>query len=133
VGGWCCSSTIVQVLGEPISFDNTAMENKLDLDESIRKLILKIPDFPRAGIIFTDITPVLEQDPVLFRAVIDRMCRPHRAAPPEVIVCIDAMGFIFGAPVAYHLGSPDSHGAPRWQASASDQPNYLRDGLRPEP
>jgi len=93
------------VLGEPISFDNTAMENELNLDESIRKLILKIPDFPRAGINFTDITPVLEQDPVAFRTVIDRMCGPHRAEPPEVIVCIDAMGFIFGAPVAYHLGS----------------------------
>ena len=41
------------------------MENELNLDETIRKLILQIRDFPRAGINFTDITPVLEQDPVL--------------------------------------------------------------------
>ena len=81
------------------------MKNDLNLDETIRKLILQVRDFPRAGINFTDITPILEQDPVVFRAVIDRMCSPHRTEPPEIIVCIDAMGFIFGAPVAYHLGS----------------------------
>src|SRR5262245_980030 len=81
------------------------MKNELNLDETVRKLILQIRDFPRAGIIFTDITPVLEQDPVVFRAVIDRMCGPHRAEPPEVIVCIDAMGFIFGSPMAYQLDS----------------------------
>jgi adenine/guanine phosphoribosyltransferase-like PRPP-binding protein len=63
------------------------MENELNLDETIRKLILQIRDFPRAGINFTDITPILERDPVVFRAVIDRMCGPHRAEPPEVIVC----------------------------------------------
>lgn len=54
---------------------------------------------------FTDITPILEQNPVAFRAMIDRMCAPHRAEPPEVVACIEAMGFVFGAPVAYHLGS----------------------------
>lgn len=57
------------------------MENEPNLDETIRKLILQIRDFPRAGINFTDITPILEQDPVAFRAVIDRMCDPHRAEP----------------------------------------------------
>jgi len=76
-----------------------------DIDDSIRKLVLKIANFPRQGINFTDITPVLEQDPAAFRAIIDRMCAPHRVEPPEVVVCIDAMGFIFGAPVAYVLGS----------------------------
>ena len=53
------------------------MENELNLDETIRKLILQIRDFPRAGINFTDITPILEHDPVVFRAVIDRMCGPR--------------------------------------------------------
>jgi len=81
------------------------MENELNLDETIRRLILQVRDFPRAGINFTDITPILEQDPIVFRAVIDRMCSPHRAEPPEVIVCIDAMGFIFGSPMAYQLDS----------------------------
>jgi adenine phosphoribosyltransferase len=76
-----------------------------DLDESIRNLVVKIANFPRAGINFIDITPILEQSPVAFRAIIDRMCAPHRAEPPDVVVCIEAMGFIFGAPVAYHLGS----------------------------
>jgi adenine phosphoribosyltransferase len=81
------------------------MANDLDVDETIRKLILKVADFPRAGVKFTDITPVVEQSPAAFRAIIERMCAPLRADPPEVVLCIDAMGFIFGAAVAYELGS----------------------------
>lgn len=81
------------------------MDNKLDVEESIRSLSVRVANFPRDGINFTDITPVLEQNPAAFRAVIDRMSAPHRAEPPEVVVCIEAMGFVFGAPVAYHLGS----------------------------
>src|SRR2546426_5096474 len=76
-----------------------------NVEESIRNLVVKVADFPRAGINFTDITPILEQNPVAFRALIDRMCSPHRANPPEGVVCIEAMGFVFGAPVAYQLGS----------------------------
>jgi adenine phosphoribosyltransferase len=81
------------------------MDNDLNVDETIRNLIVKVADFPRPGINFTDITPILEQNPVAFREMIDRMCAPHRAKPPEVVVCVEAMGFVFGAPVAYHLGS----------------------------
>ena len=81
------------------------MDNAWNIEESIRKLIVKVADFPRAGINFTDITPVLEQNPVAFRTIIDRMCAPYHVEPPDVVVCIEAMGFVFGAPVAYHLGS----------------------------
>ncbi len=76
-----------------------------NVEESIRNLVVKVANFPRAGINFTDITPILEQNPVAFRALIDRMCSPHRANPPEGVVCVEAMGFVFGAPVAYQLGS----------------------------
>jgi adenine phosphoribosyltransferase len=68
-----------------------------------RRLIRDIPDFPKAGIVFKDITPVL-QDAAAFREVIDRMIAFARELQVDAVVGIESRGFIFGAPIAYALG-----------------------------
>lgn len=69
----------------------------------LRSAIRDVPDFPKPGIVFKDITPILA-DPELFRSAIDAMCAPHSKHPPTKIVGIDARGFIFGAAMAIQLG-----------------------------
>ncbi len=71
--------------------------------QRIFNAVRDVPDFPKPGIIFKDITPILS-DGVLFREAIDlflRACEPLR---PDKIVGIDARGFLFASAVAYQLG-----------------------------
>jgi adenine phosphoribosyltransferase len=68
-----------------------------------KRLIRDIHDFPKAGIVFKDITPVL-QDAAAFREVIDRMLAYAREQRVDAVVGIESRGFIFGAPIAYVLG-----------------------------
>lgn len=68
-----------------------------------KRLIRDIPDFPKEGIVFKDIVPVLK-DPVAFREVLDRMLAYARAQGADVVVGIESRGFIFGAPLAVELG-----------------------------
>jgi len=67
------------------------------------RLIRDIPDFPKKGIIFKDITPVL-QDPKAFAEVIQRVCEYAAERKPDVVVGIESRGFVLGAPVALNLG-----------------------------
>lgn len=67
-----------------------------------KRLIRDIPDFPKVGIVFKDITPVL-QDAVAFREVLDRMIAFAREQQIDAVVGIESRGFIFGAPIAYAL------------------------------
>ncbi len=62
-------------------------------------LIRDIPDFPKPGILFKDITPVL-QNPEAFQEVVDRFVSFASELHPDVIVGIESRGFVFGAPVA---------------------------------
>lgn len=75
----------------------------MEASTRLRDAIRDIPDFPKPGILFRDITPVLG-DPSLFREVIGAFCRQCREAGAERIAGIDARGFLFGATVAYELG-----------------------------
>jgi adenine phosphoribosyltransferase len=75
------------------------------LASRVEGLIHIVTDFPRSKIRFCDITPIIESDPHLFRAIIDRMAEMHQARPPDCIVCIEAWGYVFGVPMAYLLGS----------------------------
>jgi len=68
-------------------------------------LLRDIPDFPKPGIVFKDITPVL-QNPAAFREVVDRMTAECREWSPTVIAGIESRGFIFGAPIALALDLP---------------------------
>jgi len=71
--------------------------------ERLRAAVRDVPDFPKKGITFKDITPVLS-DPSLFRASIDLFLERCRGREIDKIVGIDARGFVFGSAVAYELG-----------------------------
>lgn len=68
----------------------------------IEALIRNVPDFPKPGIQFKDITPLLGNGPAL-RHVVDTMAGRYRGKV-DAIVGIESRGFIFGAPIAYALG-----------------------------
>lgn len=71
--------------------------------EAVRAAVRDVPDFPKPGIIFKDITPVLA-DAELFRAVTDAMAGPWEEAGVTLVVAIESRGFLLGAPVAQRLG-----------------------------
>ena len=69
----------------------------------LRSLIRDIPDFPKPGILFRDVTPLLGNGPA-FRACIRQLCERLSPARPQAIAGIESRGFIFGAAVAAELG-----------------------------
>jgi adenine phosphoribosyltransferase len=71
--------------------------------EQLRAAVRDVPDFPKKGIVFKDITPILS-DPALFRCSIDLFLQHCRGKEIDKIVGIDARGFLFGSAVAYELG-----------------------------
>ena len=71
--------------------------------ERLRAAVRDVPDFPKKGILFRDITPVLS-DGALFRASIDLFLERCRGKDIDKIVGIDARGFLFASAVAYELG-----------------------------
>jgi adenine phosphoribosyltransferase len=73
-----------------------------DVLEVIRARIRDIPDFPRRGIVFKDITPLL-LDAGLFRQAVERMAAPFRGRGVSRVVSIEARGFLLGAPIAMAL------------------------------
>ncbi len=70
----------------------------------IRDWIRDIPDFPKPGILFKDITPLLSH-PEAFRASIDRLAEAFAEQSIDTIAAAEARGFIFGAPLALRLGA----------------------------
>ena len=65
--------------------------------------IRDVPDFPKPGILFKDITPLLA-DGALFRQTVDLFAERHLSAPPDKVAVIEARGFLFGSALAYRLG-----------------------------
>jgi adenine phosphoribosyltransferase len=74
-----------------------------DVAQAVLRTIRPIPDYPKPGIIFQDITPVL-QDGALFQQVVESMADPFRDASVTHVVGIEARGFILGGAVATSLG-----------------------------
>jgi adenine phosphoribosyltransferase len=74
-----------------------------EIVDKLRAGIRDVPDFPKKGIVFKDITPILS-DPGLFRISIDLFLERCRGKEIDKIVGIDARGFLFGSAVAYELG-----------------------------
>jgi adenine phosphoribosyltransferase len=70
----------------------------------LKEKIRNVPDFPKAGILFYDITTLL-QDAVGFRAAVDSLATPFENQGIEVVVGIESRGFIFGSAVAYRIGA----------------------------
>ena len=71
----------------------------VDLTACIRD----VPDFPKPGILFKDITPLL-LNPEAFAASISQLAAPYRERPVDAVVGIESRGFIFGAAMALELG-----------------------------
>ncbi|MGE0451679.1 MAG: adenine phosphoribosyltransferase [Vicinamibacterales bacterium] len=72
--------------------------------DTLKQRIRHVPDFPKAGILFYDITTLL-QEPSGFRAAIDSLTTPFIGQGIELVVGIESRGFIFGAAVADRLGA----------------------------
>jgi adenine phosphoribosyltransferase len=70
--------------------------------ESLRAKIREVPDFPKPGILFYDITTLLS-DAAAFREAIELMTAPYRDENIDVVVGMESRGFIFSAPMALHL------------------------------
>ncbi len=70
----------------------------------LARYIRDIPDWPKRGILFRDITPLLA-DPQAFDAAIDALCEPFQQVGIEYVAAVEARGFIFGAAVAARLGA----------------------------
>ena len=72
-------------------------------DAELKKHIVEVPDFPKPGISFKDITPILK-NPAAYRYVIDRMHDEYRDKGVDLVLGIESRGFFFAAPLAIKLG-----------------------------
>ncbi len=71
--------------------------------DDLRAKIREVPDFPKPGILFYDITTLLK-DREAFRGAIDLLVAPYRDQRIDIVVGMESRGFIFSAPMAYTLG-----------------------------
>ena len=65
--------------------------------------IRDVPDFPKPGIVFKDISPLMA-NPEALRAAIAAMADPYREDPPDLVLAVEARGFLFAVPLALELG-----------------------------
>lgn len=72
--------------------------------DNLKSLIRDVPDFPKKGIVFKDITPLLH-DPQGFRTAVDRLSSHYRGRDVSLVVAAEARGFILGPPIALNLGA----------------------------
>jgi adenine phosphoribosyltransferase len=72
--------------------------------ERIKSAIRGIPDFPKPGILFYDITPILQQ-PEHFKAVLEELTERYKPMGISKILAVEARGFIFAAPLAQAIGA----------------------------
>jgi len=75
------------------------------MEKKLKKVIKDVPDFPKQGIIFKDLTPIFK-DKKVFKSLIDFLYKRYRNKKLDAIVAIESRGFIIGAPLAYKLGVP---------------------------
>jgi adenine phosphoribosyltransferase len=72
--------------------------------EELRAKIREIPDFPKPGILFYDITTLLK-DRAAYKEAIDLMIEPYKGEKIDIVVGMESRGFIFSAPMAIQLGA----------------------------
>ena len=68
----------------------------------LRSFITDIPDYPQEGVIFRDITPLLQHS-AMFRYAVDLMTKPHRFKEIDLVVALEARGLLLAAPIALEL------------------------------
>ncbi len=73
-------------------------------EQELKQLIREVPDFPKPGILFYDITTLLK-DASGLKAVIDRLIDHYRGRKIDTVIGIESRGFIFAPALAYHLGA----------------------------
>jgi adenine phosphoribosyltransferase len=98
--------SIPKAIPPPLTFAGEPLASPAMTADSIEKLraaVRDVPDFPKKGIIFKDITPILGSGK-LFRMAIEAFLEHCRGKKIDKIVGIDARGFLFGSAVAYDLG-----------------------------
>ena len=76
----------------------------VDLPALLRRRVRDVPDYPRPGVVFKDISPLLA-DHVAFAGAVDAIVAHHGRGTIDKVVGIEARGFIIAAPVAYHFGA----------------------------
>jgi adenine phosphoribosyltransferase len=76
----------------------------LGTSQDLNRYVRTVPDFPRAGVSFKDITTLLK-DPEALRVAIDRLTEPFVGLSIDVVVGMESRGFILAAPLAYKLGA----------------------------
>lgn len=74
------------------------------MEKELRKTVLDVPDFPKKGIIFKDLTPVFK-DKKVFKKLIDSLAKRYKGKGITTVVSVEARGFLLGAPLAYKLGA----------------------------
>jgi adenine phosphoribosyltransferase len=72
--------------------------------DDLKKLIREIPNHPKPGILFYDLTTLL-QDPQGFHSLVDRLCEHYNGKKVDIVAGIEARGFIFAPALAYRLGA----------------------------
>jgi adenine phosphoribosyltransferase len=77
----------------------------MDIQQSLQALLRDIPDFPKPGIVFKDITPLLAQ-PEMRKKVVNALTLPYLHQSIDALVAVEARGFIFGSLVAQELNVP---------------------------
>ena len=70
--------------------------------DSLKRYIRDIPNFPKPGILFRDITPLLQDGPA-FHAVIEQLAQRYVNQPIDAVMAVESRGIIFGAALAYRL------------------------------
>ncbi|MDG1333165.1 MAG: adenine phosphoribosyltransferase [Crocinitomicaceae bacterium] len=77
----------------------------MTLEEKLRSAIRDVPDFPKPGIVFKDITPIM-QNAELSNEVLDEMVEMYKDQDIDAVAGIESRGFLFGYPLAMRLGLP---------------------------
>ncbi len=74
------------------------------MSAQLKESIVDVPDFPKPGIVFKDITPLLA-DAKAFKSAIDQMADPFKDAKIGIVAGIESRGFLLATPIAYRLGA----------------------------
>ena len=100
--------------------------------EELDNLLRPIPDWPKPGVTFRDIGPLLD-DPKALMAAVAAMVAPWRETPIDVVAGAESRGFIFGTAIALALGVGLRRVAQAWQVASPGQPSFVHLGVREGP
>ena len=77
----------------------------MNIEEKLRATIRDVKDFPKEGIVFKDITPIM-MDPLLSKELVDELYSMYKDEELDAVAGIESRGFLFGYPLAMRLGVP---------------------------